>query len=104
MFNECAIASSIGLLDGKYKVNIVHHIKNNKVLTFSKLRELMPQAREEALKAELVKLQEENIILAENISGDHNATEYSLSAYAENMAPVLDVLLKWSQQDDDTCS
>lgn len=88
---NCPIEATLEFIDGKYKTIILWHLVD-KVLRYSELRKLIPQATPKMLTQQLRELEENGLIKRVIYPVVPPKVEYSLTEYGKTLIPVLDVM------------
>lgn len=88
---NCPIEATLEFIGGKYKTIILWHLVD-KVLRYSELRKLIPQATPKMLTQQLRELEENGLIKRVIYPVVPPKVEYSLTEYGKTLIPVLDVM------------
>lgn len=98
--NACPAESTLRLLDGKWKLNIIYRLDEANVLRFGELKRLLPGITQRMLTAQLRELEERGVIARKVYPVVPPKVEYSLTELGKSLRPVLDALRKWSLEHD----
>lgn len=93
---NCPIEATLEFIGGKYKTVILWYLID-KVLRYSELRKLIPQATPKMLTQQLRELEEDGLIKRVVYPIVPPKVEYSLTEYGKTLIPVLDVLKQWGK-------
>lgn len=93
---NCPIEATLEFIGGKYKTIILWHLVD-KVLRYSELRKLIPQATPKMLTQQLRELEENGLIKRTIYPVVPPKVEYSLTEYGKTLIPVLDVMKQWGK-------
>ena len=93
---NCPIEATLEFIGGKYKTIILWHLVD-KVLRYSELRKLIPQATPKMLTQQLRELEENGLIKRVIYPVVPPKVEYSLTEYGKTLIPVLDVMKQWEK-------
>lgn len=88
------IEATLGLIGGKYKAIILHHL-TGKTLRFSELTRLVPTATPKMLTQQLRELESCNLIVRVVYPVVPPKVEYSLSDLGQTMIPLLKSMCEW---------
>lgn len=92
----CPVEATIQLIGGKYKAVILWHLMNQ-TLRYSELHRLMPRATDKMLAQQLRELEGDGLIDRKVYPVVPPKTEYSLTAFGESLAPILDEMCNWGE-------
>lgn len=92
----CPVETTIQLIGGKYKAVILWHLMNQ-TLRYSELHRLMPRATDKMLTQQLRELEGDGLIDRKVYPVVPPKTEYSLTAFGESLAPILDEMCNWGE-------
>ncbi|WP_411337247.1 winged helix-turn-helix transcriptional regulator [Ruminococcus gauvreauii] len=92
----CPVEATIQLIGGKYKAVILWHLMNQ-TLRYSELHRLMPRATDKMLTQQLRELEGDGLIDRKVYPVVPPKTEYSLTAFGESLAPILDEMCNWGE-------
>ncbi|WP_428025318.1 winged helix-turn-helix transcriptional regulator [Arcobacter sp.] len=99
-FNNKQYSSSseifFDIFNDKLKLMIIWYLKNN-TLRFKELFEYLQPITKKTLTIKLKELEQLNLINRKAYADVPPKVEYSLSEYGNNLKPVIDEILIWSQ-------
>lgn len=96
----CPIENTLKVLDGKWKVMILHELLTEGTLRFGELKRRVPGITQKMLTAQLRELEGKGVILREVYPIVPPKVEYSLTITGRSLKPVLDAMLEWSVKHD----
>ncbi|MCW8838225.1 MAG: helix-turn-helix transcriptional regulator [Thiovulaceae bacterium] len=85
------------IFDDRLKLIIIWYLKNEK-LRFKELFEYLQPITKKTLTIKLKELESLNLINREVFAEVPPRVEYSLSEYGEDLKPIIDEILVWSQK------
>jgi DNA-binding HxlR family transcriptional regulator len=88
------------LLEGRWKLLILFHLFDGKVQRYSDLEKLIPGISQKMLAQQLRQLEADGILARKLYPQVPPKVEYRLTKWGQALCPVLDGLLKWSEQRD----
>ena len=97
MKKECPITKIMTILSKKWSLLILREFKYGK-MTFSELKEKLPEISTRTLSTRLKELERENIVSSKKIHQVPPKTEYSLTKKGKELIKCFDYLAKWSEK------
>lgn len=94
----CPMELGINVLSGKWKLQILFHIYQQKNIRFNELQRRLGQITTKTLTAQLRELEEQKIIKRTVYPEVPPKVEYSFSEIGETLTPVLKTLCNWGNQ------
>ena len=91
---NCAVATTLCLIGGKYKPLIVWHLLDS-TLRFGELRKLIPQATPKMLTQQLRELEEDELIIRTVYPVVPPKVEYELTDLGRTLKPLLNDMCDW---------
>ena len=91
---HCPVEATIQLIGGKYKAVILWHLMN-KTLRYSEIHKKIPKATDKMLAQQLRELEKDGLINRTVYPVVPPKTEYSLTAFGQTLAPILDAMCDW---------
>ena len=88
------IKATIGVLDGKWKLLLLWHLRNGEKRC-GELNRLIPEISEKVLTQQLRSLEKDEIIRREVQPGNSPTVEYSFTEHGRSIIPVLKPLCDW---------
>jgi DNA-binding HxlR family transcriptional regulator len=92
---NCSFELTIDLIGGKWKVLILWHILDKKVLRNGEMLRLMPQISQKMLTQQLREMEETGLICRRVYEQLPYKVEYTLTSHGEALRPVLEMMLSW---------
>ena len=92
--NICPVSTTLGLIGGKYKALILWHL-TDRVVRFSQLRRLIPEATAKMLTQQLRELERDGLIHREVYPVVPPKVEYTLTQEGESLRPILESMFDW---------
>lgn len=94
---NCPVAATLHLIGGKYKALLLWHL-SGRVLRFSQLRQLVPEATPKMLTQQLRELEQDGLINRKVYPVVPPKVEYSLTALGESLFPILKAMYSWGSR------
>lgn len=91
---NCPVSATIHMIGGKYKSLILWHL-TGRVLRFSELQRLIPEATPKMLTQQLRELEENRLITRTVYPVVPPRVEYSLTKEGESLFPILESMYEW---------
>lgn len=92
----CPVETGLELIGGRWKARILWKLYNG-TLRFGELRRGLPGITEKMLAQQLKELEHDQLILRTQYPEMPPRVEYSLSAFGRSLAPVLEALKAWGE-------
>lgn len=96
----CPIENTLKVLDGKWKVMILHALLSEGTLRFGELKKRVPGITQKMLTAQLRELEGKSVLSRKVYPVVPPKVEYSLTNTGRSLRPVLDAMLEWSIKHD----
>jgi len=90
------VEDALGILEGRWKLLILFHLFGGKILRFSDLEKAIPAISQKMLIQQLRQLEKDGVVTRTVYQQVPPKVEYSLTAWGQELCPVLDVFLKWA--------
>lgn len=90
----CPVATTLGLIGGKYKALILWHL-SDRVLRFSELQRVVSKATAKMLTQQLRELERDGIISREVFAQVPPRVEYELTDLGRSILPILTMMYEW---------
>ena len=90
----CPVSTTLRLIDGKYKVLILWHL-SGKVLRFSALQKLVPDATPKMLSQQLKGLENDGLLIRTAYPTIPPKVEYTLTKKGKSLYPILSAMFAW---------
>jgi DNA-binding HxlR family transcriptional regulator len=91
----CPVEATLDVIGGKWKVLILHHIKEEGIIRFSELKRLIPGITQKMLTKQLRELEADGLINRKVYPQIPPKVEYSLTEYGRSLEPALKLLCNW---------
>lgn len=95
--STCSVGATIQLIGGKYKAVILWHLMGH-TLRYSELHKLIAAVTDKMLAQQLRELERDGLVHREVYPVVPPKTEYSLTAFGESIAPILDAMCTWGKE------
>jgi len=90
-----AVEAALRILDGRWKLLILFHLFDGKVLRFAELERAIAGISQKMLTQQLRQLEKDGILRRKIYPEVPPKVEYSLTEWGQSLCPVLDALLLW---------
>lgn len=97
MNSNCPVSTTLHLIGGKYKALLLWHL-SGKILRFSELRKLVPEATPKMLTQQLRELEEDKLIIRTVYPVVPPRVEYSLTELGISLFPILEAMYNWGSK------
>lgn len=94
---NCEIWEVLSVFKGRWKGEIIAQL-HDRTRRYSELRKLIPKASARVMTASLRDLERDGVVLRKRLEGTPARVDYSLSAYGEQLVPLLDAIRQWGKQ------
>lgn len=84
------------MLEGRWKMVIIFHLFDRRILRFSELERAIPGVSQKMLIQQLRSLEEDGIVSRKVYPQVPPRVEYELTDWGQAMCPALDALLEWA--------
>lgn len=84
------------MLEGRWKMVIIFHLFDRRILRFSELERAIPGVSQKMLIQQLRNLEEDGIVSRKVYPQVPPRVEYELTDWGQAMCPALDALLEWA--------
>ena len=95
--NICPVSTTLRLIGGKYKALILWHLMD-RVVRFSELRKLIPEATPKMMTQQLRELENDGLINRKVYPVVPPKVEYSLTPEGESLRQILESMFDWGMQ------
>jgi DNA-binding HxlR family transcriptional regulator len=92
------VEDALRLLEGRWKIVILHHLFHTKVMRFSELQRAIPKASQKMLIQQLRALESADILTRTVYPEVPPKVEYSLTTSGKSLRPALSALRQWSEK------
>ena len=89
------IEQALKMIEGRWKLTILFHLFEGKLLRFSDLERAIPQVSQEMLTQQLRQMEADGIVHRIVHPQVPPKVEYGLTVWGQALCPALDELLKW---------
>ena len=93
---SAGVTEALRTLEGRWKLTILFHLFDGKVLRFSELERAIPEVSQKMLSQQLRQLESDGLIQRKVYPEVPPRVEYSLTPWGQQLCPALDALLRWS--------
>lgn len=91
-----AVAATIRIVGGRWKLSIMFCLFGGRVLRFSDLERAIPGVSQKMLSQQLRQLERDGVVLRVVHPQAPSKVEYRLTDWGQSLCPVLDALLRWA--------
>lgn len=91
---NCPVSATLHLIGGKYKALILWHLMD-RVVRFSELRRLIPEATPKMLTQQLRELESDGLLTRTVYPVVPPKVEYSLTDKGTGLRPILEAMFEW---------
>ncbi len=92
------VEGAFRMLEGRWKMLILFHLFDCKVLRFSGLEKAIPGITQKMLIQQLRQLEADGIVLRTQYPEIPPRVEYSLTDWGQSLCPALDTILAWAER------
>jgi DNA-binding HxlR family transcriptional regulator len=92
----CPVASTIGVISGKWKPMILLQLKD-RPRRFNELRRLLPHITQRMLTLQLRALERDGIIWRTVFGTNPPSVEYAFTEHGRSLGPILESMENWGQ-------
>lgn len=92
----CPLALSVDLLGGKWKLQILWHLKDD-VLRYTELKKKLNKISQKILTLNLRELEQDGLVSRKIYPVSPPKVEYSLTEYGETILPILNEIHMWGK-------
>ncbi|MCT4632218.1 MAG: helix-turn-helix transcriptional regulator [Firmicutes bacterium] len=92
----CPLALSVDVLGGKWKMQIMWHLKDD-ILRYTELKKKLSKISQKILTLNLRELEEAGLVSRKIYPVSPPKVEYSLTEYGETIIPILDAIHMWGK-------
>ena len=89
------VKEALKVLEGRWKLVILFHLFDGKLVRFSELQRAIPSISQKMLIQQLRELERDGIVRRTVYPVVPPKVEYTLTPWGEEMCPALDALLEW---------
>lgn len=94
------MVQALGVLDGRWKLEILFHLFGGKVLRYSDLERAIPEISQKMLAQQLRQLEKDGVVRRTIHPEVPPRVDYRLTDWGQSLCPALDSLLKWLRTRD----
>ena len=94
----CPMEFAMTQISGKWKLIILWHIYQNKVIRYGELKRSVSKITDKMLSNQLKELVRDQIIHKQVYQEIPLKVEYSLTAYGESLIPIMKMLYRWGEE------
>ena len=92
------IESAFAMLEGRWKILILFHLFDGKVMRFSELERAIPDVSQKMLTQQLRQMETDRLVARVVHPEVPPRVEYRLTDWGEALCPALDALLAWNER------
>lgn len=92
-----AVGQALGILEGRWKLLILFHLFDGKILRFSDLERAIPAITQKMLTQQLRKMESDGIVRRIVHPQVPPKVEYGLTDWGQDLCPALDAFLQWAE-------
>jgi DNA-binding HxlR family transcriptional regulator len=90
--------AALHMLEGRWKLVILFHLFEGKVLRFSDLERAIPKITQKMLGQQLRRLEADGIVVRTVYPQIPPKVEYGLTEWGQALCPALDAILTWAER------
>lgn len=94
---RCGVEAALSLIGGKWKLLLIWFV-SEETRRFNEIRRQFPEISQKVLTEQLRELEDKGVVRREVFPEVPSRVEYSITAFGESLAPVMDALEAWGQQ------
>lgn len=94
---DCPLEATLAMIGGKYKILIIYFLIN-RILRYSELQKLLPQASPKMLAQQLKDLERDGLVHKELYPVVPPKTEYSLTELGKSLTPIILAIYQWGEK------
>jgi DNA-binding HxlR family transcriptional regulator len=91
------VGQALKVLEGRWKLVILFHLFDRKLLRFSEFRRAIPEISEKMLIQQLRQMENDGVVRRIVHPQVPPKVEYELTAWGQELCPALDEILKWAE-------
>lgn len=91
----CSMEYTMNIIAGKWKLVILWHIYDNKIIRYGELKKKLHKITHKMLSQQLKELIDDNIVHKEIYPEVPPKVEYSLTEHGKTLIPIMDMLFQW---------
>lgn len=95
---NCPVEATLSLIGGKYKVIILYHIMDDKVLRFNQIQKYIPRATAKMLTQQLRELEKDGLIHRKVYPVVPPKTEYTMTDLGNTLHDVVYAMCDWGRE------
>ena len=95
---ECPLNRALGLIGGKWKMQIICTLHNNGPTRYNRLKRSLDGVSNTVLAAALRELEADGLVLRREYLEGPVRVEYEATSRCERLIPILDALGEWSME------
>lgn len=94
----CPMEHTMKLIAGKWKLVILWHIYDNKIIRYGELKRCLNNITHKMLSNKLKELVSDDIIHKEIYPQIPPKVEYSLTEHGKSLIPIIDMMFEWGEK------
>lgn len=95
------VEAALGLVEGRWKLLILFHLFDGKVLRYSDLERAIPEISQKMLAQQLRRLEADGLVARTAYDEVPPRVDYRLTPWGQALCPALDAFLSWMERRDD---
>ena len=92
------VVNTLRIVEGRWKLVILFHLFDGKVMRFSELERAIPAISQKMLTQQLRQLESDGVVFRKVYPVVPPRVEYRLTEWGQALCPALDALLTWADQ------
>ena len=93
--NTCPMEYAMNKISGKWKLVILWHIYDNKIIRFGELMKVISSITHKMLSTQLKELVNDGLVHKEIYNEIPPKVEYSLTDFGKTLIPIMNMLFEW---------
>lgn len=94
----CPMGYAMNRIGGKWKLVILWHIYNKKIIRYGELKKCVGKITHKMLSNQLKELVSDNIIHKEIYHQVPPKVEYSMTEHGKTLVPIMNLLVEWGEK------
>lgn len=97
---SAGVEAALGIVQGRWKLLILFHLFDGKVLRYSDLERAIPEISQKMLAQQLRRLEADGIVARTTYDEVPPRVDYRLTSWGQALCPALDAFLSWTERRD----
>lgn len=94
---RCPIEYTLNIMDGKWKLFIIYHLMEGKILRYGELKRKITGITHKMLSMQLKELEYQGIVQREEFPQVPPKVEYQLTKKGRSLLPVFELMYHWGE-------